>query len=246
MKKAKNVGVFTVCILLVAAIVPIGAETGSGPEIGWLAGVPQALESASRDSRPVLVDVWAVWCAPCKLMEEKVWSDPGIRDRMQRFVPLKVDADANEVFTARYDAEVLPATLFLDGEGRLITRLTGYVAPEMLGRVMDAVSAGYEEYMALVGAKDDLDGMSRLASYYLSCENSPEAARILRKAVKRARKGSGDRLESLELQLAETLLESESPEQGAKSLERLVSDGADPDTRHRARAALDRYRAGLE
>ena len=159
-------------------IVGLGVASASGAGIDWRLNVPQAIEHSSSSSRPVLVDVWAVWCAPCKTMEEKTWSDRSVQERVEKFVALKVDADANEVFTSRYDAEVLPATLFLDGEGRLITRLTGYVDPDLLNRTMDAVLSGYEAYLPLADGKNDLDGMERLASYYNACGNPFSAGRV--------------------------------------------------------------------
>jgi thioredoxin-like negative regulator of GroEL len=224
----------------------VGLGAASGPGIDWRLNVPEAIELSASSSRPVLVDVWAVWCAPCKTMEEKTWSNLSVQERVERFVALKVDADANEVFTSRYDAEVLPATLFLDGEGRLITRLTGYADPSLLNRTMDAVLSGYEAYLPLAGGKNDLDGMERLAAYYNACGNPFSAARLLRKAMKQAKKEHPDRIPDLEMQLAETLLLTDRPEQGAKSLERLAQGGGDPEIRSRAQAALDGYRAGLE
>jgi hypothetical protein len=164
-------------------------------------------------------------------------------DNIQGLVPLKVDADANIVFTARYDAEVLPATLFLDGKGRLITRLTGFVDPVVLSRIMDAVDSGYSEYLELVEKKADIAGMTNLAGYYSRCENRPEAEAILRRAIKRAKKENPGQVESLGLRLAETLLQSDHPEQGVKSMERLARESIDPEIRIQAQAALNRYRA---
>ena len=246
MQKSLKTWAFAITVVLAMQMPVLAGEMPAGGEIIWTTSIPQAVDSASAGHRPVLVDVWAVWCAPCKLMEEKVWPDPGVRERMARFVPLKVDADANEVFTARYDAEVLPATLFLDGKGRLITKLTGYAGVDRLSRIMDAVVSGYDDYMVLKASKADPDQAMQLATYYENCENSFEAASILRKAIKKAKKGASLQLPDLELQLAETLLLTDRPEQGARNLERLAVGGGDPDYRSRAQAALDQYRAGLE
>ena len=246
MKRSLILTIFLSIGFSLAVVVPAVAGEQIEPESSWRLSLPEAIELASSSSRPVLVDVWAVWCAPCRMMDEKTWSERSIQERMEQFVMLKVDADANEVFTARYDAEVLPATLFLDGKGRLITRLTGYAGPERLSRVMDAVVAGYGDYMVLQESKADPDQVMELATYYETCENPFEAATILRKAIKKAKKADSEKLPDLELQLAETLLLTDRPEQGARSLERLAGEGSDPDTRSRAQAALDQYRAGLE
>ena len=110
---------------------------------------------------------------------------------------------------------------------------------------MFAVTSGYAEYTELAGRNNDIAGMTTLAAYYNRCENRFEAAAILRKAVKKAKKESPGQVGSLEFRLAETLLRSDRPEQGAKILDRLARNSDDPDTRSQAQAALHRYRAGL-
>lgn len=246
MKRSQYFGIILIIGVCAGSLAVAAADPATGSGIAWRLNVPEAIAASSSSSRPVLVDVWAVWCAPCKVMEEKTWSNRSVQERVEQFVALKVDADANEVFTSRYDAEVLPATLFLDGEGRMITRLTGYVDPAMLNRTMDAVLSGYQDYLPLAGGKNDLDGMEQLAAYYNACGNPFTAVKVLRKAIKQAKRENPGQIPSLELQLAETLLLTDRREQGVKSLERLGQEGSDPVIRSRAQAALDGYLAGLE
>lgn len=89
-------------------------ETSEGQ---WEADVLQA-------ERPVLVDFWAAWCAPCQMMEP-------ILARLEaeyagRLDVVKVDVQANPEIALRYDVINLP-TLALFRGGELMETLPGYM-----------------------------------------------------------------------------------------------------------------------
>jgi thiol-disulfide isomerase/thioredoxin len=161
-----------------------------GKRADWRHEIPSAMTEAAEAGKPVIVDVWAVWCAPCKLMEEKTWNLPTVIEAMNSFVALKVDSDANEVFTQRYDANSLPATLFLDGEGRLITQFAGFTDAGILLQAMDAVLVGYDAYLAAQAHRDDPAVMEQLADYYRSAGNPLMAVDFMKKSIQKDRQAA--------------------------------------------------------
>jgi thiol:disulfide interchange protein len=93
----------------------------------------EALSRASETQKPVFVDVYAVWCGPCRFMDKNVFSDPGIAECFNAgFINIKVDADKAEgvKLVEKYQINAFPTFLFLDSEGKLIKRIEGALSKE--------------------------------------------------------------------------------------------------------------------
>lgn len=104
-----------------------------------LDGAPVTLTDASferyvaRTELPVVVDVWATWCAPCKMMAPQF--DLAARELKGRAVLAKLDSDANPQTAARFAIRSIPTLLMLRG-GNEIKRLSGAMqAPQIVAWV---------------------------------------------------------------------------------------------------------------
>ncbi len=71
---------------------------------------------------PVVVDVWAAWCHPCKMMEPAFKAAAHKFQNQARF--LKLEADANQEIVKRYKVLGIPTLLYFS-HGRLVNRKTG-------------------------------------------------------------------------------------------------------------------------
>lgn len=88
---------------------------------------------------PVVVDFYADWCGPCKVMAPVL--DDLARERMGRVLVTKLNTDLNPAATARFGIRGIP-TLIIFRDGREFLRQTGAVPRKMLHELVDRALAG--------------------------------------------------------------------------------------------------------
>lgn len=86
------------------------------------------IRMAKEQDKLIFMDFYADWCLPCRIMDDEVFSDPEIQEYLnEHYISVKVEADKGEgyMLATRYLVEGYPTLLFLDNEGKELTRKLG-------------------------------------------------------------------------------------------------------------------------
>ncbi len=101
--------------------------------------IAAALAGARAAGHILLVDFFATWCAPCRTLEERILTQPGVVKALQRFKLLKIDTDLFPEAGRHYNVSALPTLLILDARGVEIDRMTGSIEASELASRLAAV-----------------------------------------------------------------------------------------------------------
>ena len=127
--------------------------------VQWHEWGAEAFAEAKRENKPVLLDIGAVWCHWCHVMDRESYDDPEVAAIInENFVAVKVDRDERPDIDSRYQAAVQtvsgqggwPLTAFLTSEGKPFYGGTyfpptdGYGRPSFR-RVLLSIANAYKE-----------------------------------------------------------------------------------------------------
>ncbi len=103
----------------------------------WSDGV---FAEAKRSRKFVLLDLEAVWCHWCHVMDATTYADPQVIKLLQaHYISLKVDQDSRPDLSNRYEDFGWPATVVFDGDGHEIVKRQGYLAPDEMASMLQAI-----------------------------------------------------------------------------------------------------------
>ena len=87
----------------------------------------------TQSDKPVVVDFWAEWCGPCKMIAPLL--DEIAREKGDSVKVAKVNVDENQSLSFKYNIRAIPSLLFFKN-GQLRDQITGMTSKkDLLGRI---------------------------------------------------------------------------------------------------------------
>ncbi|MCC6739251.1 MAG: thioredoxin fold domain-containing protein [Planctomycetia bacterium] len=169
--------------------VALAAGTARADESGWIMeDYKGALELGKKSGKLVQVDWTADWCGWCKKLEAETYSDADVKKYLdETFVNLRMDKDKNEELATKMNVEGIPALLFLDGDGRVVGRIVGFLPAAPYLKAVKEIQANGKKLVAAEEAlkKDGKDLASHLAAgqVWAAADNWDEAEPHLKAVV---------------------------------------------------------------
>lgn len=86
--------------------------------------------------KPAMVDFWASWCGPCRIVAPHV--EALAQDFAGKAIVAKLDVDANRQTAIRFGIQSIPTMLFFK-DGKLVERVVGAVDKKVLQEKLEAL-----------------------------------------------------------------------------------------------------------
>lgn len=103
------------------------SETQSN-EMHWLNYQEDLFYQAIKENKPIIIDFFAEWCAACKELEAKTFTNSDVKTLSQNFTLLRFDATHDSELLSKlkekYKIQGLPTVLFFNSKGEWLTSLT--------------------------------------------------------------------------------------------------------------------------
>ncbi len=141
--------VLIVLVTQAASLVTAQVTANKGDSVAppfEFANIDDAWAAAQESRDPVLMFVTSDHCYYCKKMLSETLMHPQLAPAVaQLFETTTVNANQNPELVQKLGVRAFPTTLVVSPDGRLLSKLEGFVAPQMLGEHLNPVLRAYYE-----------------------------------------------------------------------------------------------------
>jgi thiol-disulfide isomerase/thioredoxin len=142
-RKVGAAGVITAGILLALTGSSLRAQDG---EIHWYKDLNEAVAAAQQTNQPMMIDFWADWCGPCRMMDAEVYTNPAvIKAFREKMIGVRIHFDLQPEVARKFNVEALPYLVFTNSYGTELMHHRGILEAEDLQAVVNAFPADLGE-----------------------------------------------------------------------------------------------------
>jgi len=133
----KKIAILIGLLFILGCAKPQVPVVESAPD--WIRDIKVAREIAKTQDKPILIDFYTEWCGWCKRLDKDTYSDKQVQEKLEKFVCVKIDAEANRALAKKYKITGFPSTIFLKSNGELIEVVPGYLPPKDFLKVLENI-----------------------------------------------------------------------------------------------------------
>ncbi len=121
-------------------------ETGQSDErLPTLADLPEPIAEAwvlaRQEDKILVLDFFASWCGPCKILDRDVLGSSRVQRALRNFVFLKIDTDRYPKAANHFKVRALPTLIMIDPEGSVRSKQMGLITADELVERLEALRA---------------------------------------------------------------------------------------------------------
>jgi thioredoxin-related protein len=118
---------------------------GSHGKLTWFTGsFDDLVREATKSQKIIFIDFWTTWCGWCKKLDQDTFSDDAVAAAMKNVLCYSVDAESKDgaPLAKRFAASGYPLLVFLDPDGQLRDRISGYLPPDKFLKEAQRIERG--------------------------------------------------------------------------------------------------------
>jgi thiol:disulfide interchange protein len=97
----------------------------------------KAVAQAKAENKPLVLDFHAKWCIPCRRMENEVFTNPKLAERLKRVVFVRIDTDEEPELSEKLGVVGLPDIRFFTSDGKFVHKSVGFMTAETFSKQLD-------------------------------------------------------------------------------------------------------------
>jgi thiol:disulfide interchange protein len=133
-------------LLLVAVLLlswNANAQQNKTSEVSFYSSTwADVLQKAKRENKIIFLDGYTTWCAPCKNLKKKTFTDKTVAEYFNKnFLNVMFDMEKGEglMLAKKYKIESYPTLLFLKPDGTIIKTSVGFLTPKELMNIAKSI-----------------------------------------------------------------------------------------------------------
>lgn len=118
--------IYKAAIILLVAISVFISAVPNAYAIKWEYNLYSAFTRAKRYGKPLMIDFYAAWSAPCRKLHTETFTDGKVDNLSKKFICVKIYVDKNRDLVKAYNINAYPTVIFMDKDKRILDIIVGF------------------------------------------------------------------------------------------------------------------------